>query len=48
MTKATKRLALKFAKGRSRRTFFKYLLDYGWTQDEVEDMWEYANTRNSK
>lgn len=42
MTKATKRLALKFAKGRSRRTFFKYLLDYGWTQDEVEDMWEYA------
>lgn len=43
MDKATKRLAKRFAKGRNRRTFFRYLLAYGWTQDEVDDMWEYAN-----
>ena len=38
----TKRLAVDFAKGRSRRTFFKYLLAYGWTRELVNDMWEYA------
>lgn len=43
MTKATKRLAKQFAKGRNRRTFFRYLLAYGWTISEVEEMWSYAN-----
>ena len=35
-------VARRFAEGKSRKVFYKYLLSYGWTREQVDRMWDYA------